>query len=65
MQIVVFSVIDVWKSERERSVIMSSSDKYRFVSFCHSMDCVNVLDCGLFVKNCGIERNASGMKWGP
>lgn len=44
---------------------MESSDKYRFVSFCRSMDCKNTLELGLHLKGCGIENCVSGRKNGP
>lgn len=44
---------------------MELSDKYRFVSFCRSMDCRNTLDSGLHMKGCGIENCISGRKTGP
>lgn len=44
---------------------MELSDKYRFVSFCRSMDCKNTLELGLHMKGCGIENCISGKKIGP
>lgn len=44
---------------------MESSDKYRFVSFCHSIDCANVLDSDLYIRDCGIEKCVSAEKYGP
>ncbi len=44
---------------------MEISEKYRFVSFCHSMDCFNTLSSDLYIKDCGIEKCVSHKKYGP
>lgn len=44
---------------------MEEEDKYRLVSFYHSMDCENTLDSDLCLKSCGIENCVSGSKYGP
>lgn len=44
---------------------MEIPEKYHFVSFYRSIDCINTLDSDLYIINCGIENCVPGKKYGP
>lgn len=44
---------------------MEIPEKYHFVSFYRSINCVNTLDSDLYIMDCGIENCVPGKKYGP